>query len=61
MSLKSRWISDANSGITAAYNILRDAYFELTKQQLQAAYDHFENNDITTFVEYRVTDKPIGR
>lgn len=60
-NLKSRWVSDANSGITTAYNILKDAYFELTKQQLQAAYDHFEDNDITTFVEYRATDKPIGR
>jgi hypothetical protein len=60
-SLRSRWTSSANAGITTAYTILRDAYFELTKQQLQAAFDYFENDDITTFTEYRSTDKQIGR
>jgi hypothetical protein len=60
-SLRDRWGSTANAGITTAYTILRDAYFELTKQQLQAAFDYFENDDITTFTEYRSTDKQIGR
>ena len=60
-SLKSRWISDSNNNITTAYQIIRDAYFELTKQQLDAAFYYFEINDITTFVEYRATDKAIGR
>lgn len=59
--LRSRWISDTNSSIDVAYRIIRDAYFELTKQQLAAAYQYFEDNDITTFVEYRSTDQPIGR
>jgi hypothetical protein len=60
-SLRDRWGSTANAGITTAYTILRDAYFELTKQQLQAAFDYFENDDIATFTEYRSTDKQIGR
>ena len=50
-----------NNNITTAYQIMRDAYFELTKQQLADAYDYFDDSDITTFVEYRATDKAIGR
>lgn len=60
-NLRSRWLSDANNNIGVAYQILRDAYFELTKQQVSAAYQYFEDNNITTFVEYRSTDKSIGR
>ena len=59
--LYSRWTSQVNNNITTAYKIMRDAYFELTKQQLADAYDYFDDSDITTFVEYRATDKAIGR
>jgi hypothetical protein len=60
-NLKLRWTSAANNNIDTAYEILRDAYFELTKQQLEATYRYFEDSDITTFVQYRSTDKAIGR
>jgi len=59
--LKLRWTSTSNTNIRTAYTILRDAYFRLTKQQLEAAYQYFEDNDITTFVQYRSTDRAIGR
>lgn len=60
-SLRQRWTSGTNNNIDTAYEIMRDAYFELTKQQLEAAYRYFEDSDITTFVQYRSTDKAIGR
>jgi hypothetical protein len=59
--LRSRWLSSTNNNIDTAYRIMRDAYFELTKQQLAAAYAYFNSSNITTFVEYRATDKAIGR
>lgn len=59
--LLSRWTSEANVGITNAYQILRDAYFELTKEQLAAAYEYFEDEEISTYVEYRSSDREIGR
>jgi hypothetical protein len=59
--LKQRWKSPTNDDITTAYEIIRDAYFELTKKQIQAAYDYFTANNITTYVQYRSTDKAIGR
>ena len=59
--LQMRWGSTANNNIGIAYTILKDAYFRLTKQQLEAAYQYFEDSDITTFVQYRSTDKAIGR
>ena len=59
--LRMRWGSTANNNIGIAYTILKDAYFRLTQQQLEAAYQYFEDSDITTFVQYRSTDKAIGR
>ena len=60
-SLRDRWVSSSNNNITAAYKIIRDAYFELSKEQLAAAIQYFEDNNITTLVEYRSTDQFVGR
>lgn len=60
-SLLMRWGSTANNNISVAYEILRDAYFKLTEEQIKATIAYFDANDITTFVEYRSTDKQIGR
>jgi hypothetical protein len=60
-SLQGRWISPSNDNITSAYKIIRDAYFELSKEQLAAAMKYFADNNITTLAEYRLTDRPIGR
>jgi hypothetical protein len=60
-SLYSRWTSTANVGITSAYEILRDAYFALSKAQIAAAYDYFDEDEITTYVEYRIGDTQVGR
>ena len=59
--LSMRWISSTNNNISVAYEILRDAYFRLTEEQIKATLAYFDANDITTFVEYRSTDKQIGR
>jgi hypothetical protein len=61
LSLRSRWLSTTNDNINTAYEILRDAYFELTKEQISATKAYFVSNDITTLVEYRATDKSVGR
>jgi hypothetical protein len=60
-SLRDRWVSSINNNITTAYKIIRDAYFELSKEQLAAAIQYFEDNNITTLVEYRSTDQFVGR
>ena len=59
--LKNRWQSERNDNIETAYVIMRDAYFELTKEQIRQAYAYFTANKITTLAEYRSTDKLVGR
>ena len=59
--LRYRWGSPTNNNINVAYSILRDAYFELTKEQLAYVADYFADNKITTLVEYRSTDQFVGR
>ena len=61
VSLRDRWISTQNNSTKSAYVILRDAYFELAKEQLNAASNYFKNYNITTLVEYRATDQFVGR
>ena len=60
-SLRDKWADPSNISIGSAYRILRDAYFELSKEQLAAATEYFEDNNITTLVEYRSTDQFVGR
>ena len=60
-SLRDKWVDPSNISIGSAYRILRDAYFELSKEQLAAATEYFEDNNITTLVEYRSTDQFVGR
>ena len=61
LSLRERWVSTTNNNIFSAYSIIRDAYFLLIKRQLEAALKYFADNKITTLVEYRDTDKFVGR
>ena len=61
LSLRTRWLSTTNDNINTAYEIFRDAYFALTKEQISATKAYFVSNDITTLVEYRATDKHVGR
>ena len=58
---RNRWQTTSNNNINVAYSIMRDAYFELTKEQLAAAAEYFADNKITTLVEYRSTDQFVGR
>jgi hypothetical protein len=60
-TLRNRWQNTSNNNISTAYKIIRDAYFELSKEQLAAATEYFAENDITTLVEYRSTDQFVGR
>ena len=60
-SLSGRWIDPLNNNISTAYKIMRDAYFELTKEQILATKQYFATEKITTLVEYRATDKFVGR
>ena len=59
--LNNRWNNPVNNNNKIAYEILKDAYFELTKQQLIETLQYFATNKITTFGNYRSTDKAIGR
>lgn len=61
ISLRDRWQTTTNNNINVAYSILRDAYFELTKEQLASTIKYFKDNKITTLVEYRATDQFVGR
>ena len=58
---RNRWQTITNNNINVAYSILRDAYFELTKEQLASTIKYFKDNKITTLVEYRATDQFVGR
>jgi hypothetical protein len=60
-NLRDRWQTTTNNNINVAYSIMRDAYFELTKEQLVAASEYFSDNKITTLAEYRSTDQFVGR
>lgn len=61
VSLRDRWTSTQNNTIKSAYVIMRDAYFELLKEQLSAVSEYFSENNVTTLTEYRSTDKSVGR
>lgn len=56
-----RWISTSNNNIKTAYQILRDAYFELTKDQILSAVEYFQAEEIDTFRTYSITETSIGR
>jgi hypothetical protein len=56
-----RWTSDSNNNIKTAYEILRDAYFQLTKDQILSIVEFFKAEEIDTFPTYSVTDTAIGR
>jgi hypothetical protein len=60
-SLRDRWADPSNNNIGSAYRIMRDAYFELSKEQLAAAIKYFKDNNITTLAEYRASDQFVGR
>lgn len=60
-NLRDRWASSSNDNINTAYVILRDAYFELLKEQLSAAEDYFDSNQVTALSRYKSTDQNVGR
>lgn len=60
-TLRDRWTDSTNDNIRTSYSILRDAFFELTKQQLNKTNDYFNTNKITTLVDYNVNEVSVGR